>query len=102
MSAPLPPRDLPPPYVEEKAKWNDTDWNNLYKGIEKYGIDPSSWKKIIEEFCPGRQGGSVVNSTPPTSRFAHSFVNARLSRRGVTPNYDVRTASACACGHLPV
>ena len=41
-------------YATEKAKWNDQDWDNLYKGIEKYGIDPSSWKKIIEEFCPGR------------------------------------------------
>ncbi|MGB1141446.1 MAG: glycosyltransferase family 2 protein, partial [Halioglobus sp.] len=42
-------------YATEKAKWNDQDWDNLYKGIEKYGIDPSSWKKIIEEFCPGRE-----------------------------------------------
>ena len=41
-------------YAAEKAKWNDDDKENLYKGIEKYGIDPSSWKKIIEEFCPGR------------------------------------------------
>ena len=41
-------------YATEKAKWNDQDWENLYKGIEKYGIDPTSWKKIIEEFCPGR------------------------------------------------
>ena len=40
-------------YATEKAKWNDQDWENLYKGIEKYGIDPTSWKKIIEEFCPG-------------------------------------------------
>lgn len=41
-------------YATEKAKWGDSDWENLYKGIEKYGIDPSSWKKIVEEFCPGR------------------------------------------------
>ena len=41
-------------YAAEKAKWNDDDKENLYKGIEKFGIDPSSWKKIIEEFCPGR------------------------------------------------
>lgn len=42
-------------YAAEKAKWNESDWENLYKGIEKYGIDPSSWKKIIDEFCPGRE-----------------------------------------------
>jgi len=41
-------------FATEKAKWNDEDKENLYKGIEKFGIDPSSWKKIIEEFCPGR------------------------------------------------
>ena len=41
-------------FATEKAKWSDNDWENLYKGIEKFGIDPSSWKKIIEEFCPGR------------------------------------------------
>ena len=23
--------------------------------IEKHGIDPSSWRKIIDEFCPGRE-----------------------------------------------
>jgi hypothetical protein len=26
-------------------------------GIAKYGIDPTSWKKIIEEFCPGHPVG---------------------------------------------
>ncbi len=42
-------------FATEKAKWNESDWDNLYRGIEKYGIDPSSWRKIIEEFCPNRE-----------------------------------------------
>ena len=42
-------------YATEKAKWNDQDWDNLYRGIEKHGIDPTSWRKIIDEFCPGRE-----------------------------------------------
>ena len=42
-------------FATEKAKWNDDDKENLYRGIAKHGIDPSSWRKIIDEFCPGRE-----------------------------------------------
>ena len=42
-------------FATEKAKWGHADWQNLYKGIEKFGIDPSSWRKIIDTYCPNRE-----------------------------------------------
>jgi hypothetical protein len=60
-------------------------------GIEKFGIDPSSWKKIIEEFCPGRDvlfiriKASRAIGSQGLNRY-HGWIGSKV--RGEAPSPD--------------